>query len=58
MKIIDKRETLKQKLFSTWSLWLERNFCKFMASVPRRRASYGNKISPKIKLNLKLKTEN
>ena len=58
MKIIDKRETLKEKLFSTWSLWMGRNFCKFMASLPRRKASYGNKISPKIKLYLKLEIEN
>ena len=34
--------------FSTWSLWLGRNSCKFLASPPRRKASYGmNKMSQK-----------
>ena len=32
--------------FSAWSLWLGKNSCKFMASPPRRRASYRmNKMS-------------
>ena len=45
--------------FSTSSLWLGRNSCKFMASPPRRKASYGiNKMSwrkKKSKENIELK---